>query len=164
VSVEVRSDLVRGRAEGRRLGARAREFLTVLGHKDAHLSLLIVGDEAMRGLNRIWRGEDRTTDVISFPQSEPNDGTILGDVALSLDTAERRAKVAGRTVDEELDRYLAHGILHLLGYDHLRTGEARRMAEAEAKLVGEGLVPPAVRSRPLSRRGRPGGHVSRRAR
>jgi probable rRNA maturation factor len=164
VSVEVRSDLVRGRAEGRRLGARARQFLKVLGHRDAHLSLLIVGDEAMRDLNRIWRGEDRTTDVISFPQAEPNDGVVLGDVALSLDTAERRARAAGRPVDEELDRYLAHGILHLLGYDHLRAGEARRMGEAEAKLVGEGLVPREARSRPRSRRRGLEGHVSRRVR
>jgi probable rRNA maturation factor len=60
--------------------------------------------------------------------------------------AVRRARLEGRDVRTELDRYLAHGLLHLLGYDHERRKEAARMARKEAELVRtEGLVGPSVR-------------------
>jgi len=140
VSVEVRSEPKRGARLARLLRARAQSFLEALGRPGADLSLYLVGDAAMRRLNRTFRGQDRATDVLSFPQARA--GKLLGDVALSLDTAERRARAAGRAVKDELDRYLAHGILHLLGHDHHRPGEARRMAAAEAALIGEGLVAP----------------------
>jgi len=152
VSVRVRCELGRGRAQARALRARASRFLAELGCPRAELSLLIVGDAGMRRLNRRWRHRDRPTDVLSFPLSEPNDGPLLGDVVLSLDTAERRASAAGRRVGDELARYLAHGILHLLGYDHLRKKDARRMARAEARLVEEGLVASGGR-KPSRRKG-----------
>ena len=61
---------------------------------------------------------------------------MLGDVVISLDTARRRAREDRRPVRDELARYLAHGLLHLLGHDHLTEPQARRMARAEAKLLG----------------------------
>ena len=101
----------------------------------------------MRRLNRAWRGKDRPTDVLSFPAGGP--GALLGDIVISLDTARRAAKEEGRGVGAELDRYLAHGLLHLLGHDHERPADARRMAEAEDALVGEGMVRAAHASPPL---------------
>ena len=92
----------------------------------------------MRRLNRAWRGKDHPTDVLSFPAGGP--GALLGDIVISLDTAQRAAREEGRRVGAELDRYLAHGLLHLLGHDHERPADARRMAEAEDALVGEGMV------------------------
>ena len=60
------------------------------------------------------------------------------DLVISLDTAKRQAKEYGRTLESEVARYLAHGLLHLLGYDHERQYDARKMAALEEKLLGEG--------------------------
>ncbi|HEX7489786.1 MAG TPA: rRNA maturation RNase YbeY, partial [Anaeromyxobacteraceae bacterium] len=136
----------------RRLRQRARRYLSALGCDRAELSLLVVGDAAMRRLNRAWRGKDQPTDVLSFPAGGP--GALLGDIVISLDTAQRAAREEGRGVGAELDRYLAHGLLHLLGHDHERPVDARRMAEAEDALVGEGMVRAAQRTpSPPSRSG-----------
>jgi probable rRNA maturation factor len=140
VTVHARSEHARGAAAARRLRERARGYLRALGREEAEVSILVVGDEAMRRLNRAWRGKDRPTDVLSFPHAEPNRGPLLGDVVVSLDTARRVARAEGRLVGAELDRYLAHGLLHLLGHDHERPAEARRMARAEDELVGEGML------------------------
>ena len=138
----------RGASALRRVRRRAAEFLAAIGRTDAELSIVLVTDGRIRTLNRNWRGKDRSTDVLSFPISEPaGSGTLLGDVIISLDTAARRARADGRRVGEELDRYLAHGLLHLVGFDHEQPEDARAMAEQEAALVrGEGLVGAALRT------------------
>jgi probable rRNA maturation factor len=153
VIVRVRSEHGRGAAAARRLRERARAFLAALGRPDAEVSILVVDDGAMRRLNRRWRGKDRATDVLSFPQATGGREPLLGDVVVSLDTAARVARAAGRPVAAELDRYLAHGLLHLLGHDHERPRAARRMERAEDALVGEGLVR-AAKARPAPRRTR----------
>ncbi len=100
----------------------------------------------MRTLNRRWRAKDQPTDVLSFPASEgqsrkPEAGSLLGDIVISLDTAARQARGGGWPLPAELRRLLAHGILHCLGHDHELPGEARKMARAERRLLGEeGLV------------------------
>ncbi len=142
MTVRVASEHPRGAAAARRLRGRAAAFLGALGRAGAELSVLLTTDRRIRALNRRWRDIDRPTDVLSFPLSEPpGAGPALGDVVISLDTAVRRARQDGRRVQEELDRYLAHGLLHLLGLDHRRPAEARRMARAEAELIrGQGLL------------------------
>jgi probable rRNA maturation factor len=138
----------------RRLRSRAAAFLRDLGRPDAELSLLVVGDRRIRALNRQWRGRDAATDVLSFPLSDPPGiGPVLGDVVISFETAARRAHGEGRSTTKELERYLAHGILHLLGYDHERPEDARRMANQEAALArDEGLVGAALREGADSKR------------
>lgn len=106
---------------------------------DAEVSVLVVGDRAMRTLNRRYRGKDRTTDVLSFPLREgrfPGIQThLLGDVVICMPAAARQAKTAGAPLLEEIDRLLVHGFLHLLGYDHERgRREARRMEMRESRL------------------------------
>ena len=103
-------------------------------------------DPGIRLLNREWRRKDRPTDVLSFPGGEHPPGARgplhLGDVILSLDTARRQARAHRRSLAEELDLYLAHGLLHLLGHDHHRRRDAERMATLEARLLGRpGMVP-----------------------
>ena len=159
VTVHARSEHPSGAAAARHLGARARRYLRALGCEGAEVSVLVVGDGAIRRLNRAWRGKDRATDVLSFPAEagasiaaparagRAASPRPLGDVVISLDTAVRAAGRGGRPVEAELDRYLAHGLLHLLGHDHLRREDGRRMAAAEDALVGEGLVS-AARPRP----------------
>lgn len=89
----------------------------------------------MRRLNRDWRGKDRTTDVLSFPQAGPAPG-LLGDVVISLPAARRQAAAAGRSLGRELDALLIHGVLHLLGHDHEGgAAQARRMRRLEASLL-----------------------------
>jgi probable rRNA maturation factor len=127
-------------------------FMERLELKGCELSLSLVGDRAIRRLNRTWRKKDKATDVLSFPAGELPRGTPgprqLGDVVISLDTAKRQAKEYRRTLEAEVSRYLAHGLLHLLGHDHERsTHEARKMATLEEKLLGEsGMVADAVRA------------------
>lgn len=86
------------------------------------LSLLITTDPHIQELNRDFRGKDKPTDVLSFPQLEEDDigpsPISLGDVVISLDTALAQAKSIGHSAGDEVLRLLVHGILHLLGYDH----------------------------------------------
>ena len=88
----------------------------------------------MRELNRSYRQIDRTTDVLSFPQSEGPDFTLLGDILISTDTAERHSKSYGVTLHEELKKLIIHGILHLLGHDHKKKKETEIMREKEKEL------------------------------
>ena len=159
IRVLVRCAHPQGKGAAARLRRRARELLRALGQGDAELSLSLVEDGEIRDLNRRWRGKDSATDVLSFPLSEPPGGPLLGDVVISLDTARRVAGEGERALEAELDRYLAHGILHLLGHDHERARDARAMAALEERLLsGSGLVsaalaPPSPKtSRPVRRR------------
>ena len=121
-------------------------MLRALGREDAEVSVLLTTDGRIRTLNRRWRSVDHATDVLSFPADDPpGSAPELGDLAISLDTAGRRARRAGRDVREEVDRYLAHGLLHLLGHDHLRPRDARAMALLEDGLLGRtGMVADAL--------------------
>jgi probable rRNA maturation factor len=123
--------------------ARTEALLAAAGLRDAGLSVLLVGDRAMRSLNRRYRGKDRTTDVLSFSLREGQDAVmphcLLGDIVISVPAAVRQSREAGIALRSEIDRLLAHGLLHLLGYDHERgAAEERRMRARERRLL-EGL-------------------------
>jgi probable rRNA maturation factor len=147
--IESRSSHPRGAAAARRLARAAAAYLAALGRTGSDLSILVVTDGVIRGLNRRWRDKDRATDVLSFPMADPpGNGPHLGDVVVSLDTALRRARSERRPLGAELERYLAHGLLHLLGHDHERPADAARMAEQEAALMGaHGLVGDSLQER-----------------
>jgi probable rRNA maturation factor len=122
-----------------RLRRSGRRLLDALDRGDAELSILLVSDRLIRRLNREWRGKDRPTDVLSFPQQEGNGAApprLLGDVVISVATARRQAKERGESLGAEGERLLIHGVLHLLGYDHERSAaEARRMQRRERRLA-----------------------------
>ncbi len=106
------------------------------------VSVLFVNDAAMRRLNRLYRGIDRTTDVLSFPLQInkkwllPDSDLLLGDIVISLPRAKRQAKEYETTFYRELGRLLIHGLLHLLGYDHEKSGyQAVKMRRMEAELA-----------------------------
>jgi rRNA maturation RNase YbeY len=116
----------------------ARTILSDVGEASAELGILFVGDQRMRGLNRRYRGQDRTTDVLAFPmRGVPHSSShLLGDVVIAVPTAARQAKQGHRSLDEELTVLLVHGILHLCGYDHERSEtEARRMHRRERMIL-----------------------------
>jgi probable rRNA maturation factor len=102
----VRSDRLRRLLQG---AARA---LGVSGE----VALVLARDPAVRDLNARYRGKDKPTDVLSFPG--PGGSAGLGDIMISVDTAERNARRLGRTLQRELDVLALHGFLHVLGYDH----------------------------------------------
>lgn len=92
------------------------------------LSVVLTDDAGIRPLNRDYRGKDAATDVLSFEQG----GSLLGDVVVSVETAARRVdEAAGWTLDDELTFLLIHGVLHLLGHDHIETHERAVMESAE---------------------------------
>lgn len=103
--------------------------LRALNRPQATCSVLLVGDAAIRGLNRTYRGVDAPTDVLAFPMREGRFGRLspdlLGDVVISAETARRQAPAGG--VRAELALLLVHGILHLAGYDHHTTAARQRM-------------------------------------
>lgn len=80
------------------------------------VAVVLAGDGLLRRLNRAYRGKDRPTDVLSFPGDGGESG--LGDIVISVATAERNARGLGRTLLQELDVLALHGFLHVLGYDH----------------------------------------------
>ncbi|WP_338033025.1 rRNA maturation RNase YbeY [Hydrogenivirga caldilitoris] len=136
---EIAIKLKRRKLRKRWLKERAELILDILGVKDSELSILITTDEEIRELNKAYRGKDEPTDVLSFPIGEKvGDRLILGDVVISLDTANRQALEWGCGLDEEVERLLAHGIIHLLGYDHELGGEEERKFKAlEEKVNAE---------------------------
>jgi probable rRNA maturation factor len=112
-----------------------------LGFPDAELSLTLVNDPAMAGLNYTIMQRRGPTNVIAVPlQGGPFpevQSQILGDVIISLETTRRQARQQGWKFLELLDLFLIHGILHLLGYDHETTeAEAQRMTAKSRELFG----------------------------
>jgi rRNA maturation RNase YbeY len=105
------------------------------GPRDA--SVAVIGDAEMRRLNRVHRHKDRTTDVLSFPAGESwssEAGGYLGDMMISLPQIRRQAVEYGRTLREEFALMLIHGTLHLLGHDHMRPKDAKKMFGLQQKI------------------------------
>ncbi len=95
---------------------------------------MLLSDAAMRRFNRQFAGLDKTTDVLSFPSGIENAGdeAYLGDILISVETAERQRKAE---LEQELKVLMLHGLLHLLGYDHVVDGG--EMEKLEDRLKGE---------------------------
>lgn len=112
----------------------AETVLKGLGYSDCELSVLLTGNDEIRELNRDYRNMDRPTDVLSFPM---DDKYLLGDIAISVEKAEKQAREFKVTKDEEIGRLLVHGILHLIGYDHVKGGrQAKAMKAKEEEMMG----------------------------
>jgi len=131
-------------------------MLSALGLEDAELSILLCDDATIRKLNRRYRKINKPTDVLAFPMREgpgPDlHGGVLGDVVISLPTATRQARQHDRPIIEEVTALLAHGLLHLLGYDHATPSEEREMtarneALMEAVRAGPSTVKPVGKRR-----------------
>ena len=110
---------------------RAGRMLAALRLEQAELSILLCDDATIHELNRDYREKDRPTDVLAFAMRDGEYGELapelLGDVVISLETARRQAAEHGRTTVAEVTYLLAHGLLHLLGYDHQTEEEDRKM-------------------------------------
>lgn len=108
----------------------------------SELGIVVTDDEQVRKLNSRYAGEDKATDVLSFSLREgeafvsPDATERLGEVIISLETAERQASEAEHPLTDEMAHLLVHGILHLLGYDHAEPEEERVMRAREDALLG----------------------------
>ena len=140
-----RNDVRRSGVDGRALVATAKQLMASVGEGDAALSLSLVGDGAMRALNREYRGRDAPTDVLSFPLDGAPEAAgserLLGDVVISVDTARRQAAAYRAPLQRELYRLLIHGVLHLKGHDHVAVAERRAMEREERRLAAAISLP-----------------------
>ena len=133
----VRSNAVNAAA----LRRAAQRLLEAIGEGDAVLSISLVGDAAIRRLNREYRGRDRATDVLSFPldgarrRKRARAPRMLGDVVISVPAVRRQAAEYDATPQREAERLLIHGLLHLLGHDHHVLVERTRMEREERRLA-----------------------------
>lgn len=124
-----------------RVGLRrdVRKILALLGIPEREISLLLTDDQGIRTINRDYLRRDRPTNVIAFSLSEGSFGEInpslLGDVVVSVETADREAKAAGIPVGDAILNLILHGILHLTGYDHEGTGGRARVMSAVQEAI-----------------------------
>lgn len=111
-----------------------RDALVLLKSLDLRdeLSILICNDQRIAELNGMWRKKEGPTDVLSFPMGQG----LLGDIVISVETAQQQANEAGHSLEVEMRVLLVHGLLHLCGYDHHTPDEDVLMAAAEARLLG----------------------------
>lgn len=112
-------------------------------HADADIAIVLVDEAAMEQLHVQWMGEPGPTDVLSFPMDELRPGNddaitppgVLGDVVLCPQVAEMQAEGAGHSIMDELLMLTAHGILHLLGFDHADPEEEKEMFSLQRDLL-----------------------------
>jgi probable rRNA maturation factor len=111
----------------------------------AELSI-VLGDDAMLGaLNKRWRGQNKPTNVLSFPalaaSAPPGAPRLLGDVVLAFETISAEAMAQAKPLAHHLRHLVVHGVLHLLGFDHGTAAEAERMETLETELLARLGVP-----------------------
>ena len=103
----------------------------------SEVTVLITSDEAIRLMNRNYRGIDKPTDVLSFPPGDEIEGAegYLGDIAISVQFANNQALASGHSLEEELQLLSVHATLHLLGHDHAMPQEKEIMWSTQAKIL-----------------------------
>jgi probable rRNA maturation factor len=130
--------LPRARAIARETISAAAVESGVVLREGVEVSLCLGDDATLRALNSRWRGVDKPTNVLSFPSAPPGlpgNPTTLGDIALAYETLAREADDLGVTLADHYRHLLAHGFLHLVGYDHETDTEAERMEALETRIL-----------------------------
>ena len=121
------------------------------------LSILLTDDAEMRKLNAGWRAKDKPTNVLSFPAENAVDPArppaYLGDVALGLATCKREAREQKKTLADHVAHLTVHGVLHLIGYDHMDDDQAEAMEPLETEiLAGLGIADPYKTAAPAKKK------------
>lgn len=129
---------------------RLRAMIDLLQLDKAEVSFVLTNDEHIHQLNKIYRHKDRPTDVLAFAMHEGEFGAlaghVLGDVIVSVETARKQASARRRPVLDEVTMLLAHGLLHLLGWDHQTDADDRRMRAETSRLCAAAAKPPSRRA------------------
>ena len=125
------------------LSARSLERFTARARQAAGLrapvNVVLTTSRKVRALNRVFRGKDEPTDVLSFPALPGPANDVAGDIVISAEVARRSAQQLGHAAAAEIKILILHGVLHLAGYDHETDGG--RMARKEARLRRELRLP-----------------------
>lgn len=108
--------------------------------RDIYLSVALVGNEDIQRVNREYRGKDMPTDVISFAYYETDEYMVgpydtLGDIVISLERVEEQSKEYNHSFEREFYYVLTHGLLHLLGYDHIEEVDKKEMRAKEEEIL-----------------------------
>ena len=122
------------------------EAAAALSTGAAELAIVLTDDSAMRALNRLWRGVDKATNVLSFPT--PHSGEtprLLGDIVLAYETIAREARSQHKPFVHHVAHLAVHGFLHLLGYDHERQADAETMERTERDILQRLAIPDPYR-------------------
>jgi probable rRNA maturation factor len=122
----------------------------------AELSLVLTNDAIVRDLNARWRGKDAPTNVLAFASDEPpvkGKPVLLGDVVLAYQTIAREAREQKKRLADHLRHLVIHGVLHLLGYDHIKPTPAKRMEALETRILASMGVADPYRIPEEARRG-----------
>jgi len=122
-----------------RLPAIAAALSARLPEAAGTLTLVLADDAFMRDLNGRFRNQDKPTNVLSFPAGEPDadSGLYLGDVILGAETLQAEAARDGKAPGDHFNHLTIHGILHLLGYDHISDSEAQHMERLEIDILAD---------------------------
>lgn len=107
---------------------------------DGILNIVFVNDPYIQSLNRQYRDKNETTDVLSFSYLNTTDfpdTRLIGEIYISIDTAEKQAKDYGHDLQSELYKLFVHGFLHIFGYDHKKKEDYRVMEGLESEILGE---------------------------
>lgn len=153
IDIAIEADSWPGEAALRELAERvvaaASEELAILASDGSELSIVFTDDAAVRRLNADWRGKDSPTNVLSFPAfpSRP-DGALppmLGDIVLARETVAAEAALETKPFEHHLAHLIAHGLLHLLGYDHEDNAAAETMEEQERRILQRLAIPDPYR-------------------
>jgi probable rRNA maturation factor len=143
-NIHLRAGAYRQQIDVRRLRQAAAKTLThenIQGNIE--LTIAVTGDDEIHALNRKHRGVDAPTDVLSFAETEtgapfvaaPGEPAYLGDVVISFPRAKAQAQAGGHPVASEMTLLVIHGVLHLLGHDHAKAREKRKMWTAQADIL-----------------------------
>ena len=103
-------------------------------NRGQELSIVLADNDFVQTLNKEWRGKDKPTNVLSFPQDEPS---MLGDVILAYETVEQEAKEQNKRFENHATHLIVHGLLHLLGHDHIEDDEAETMEALEIQILAD---------------------------
>ena len=113
--------------------------LQTIGVNDAELSIVFTTDSKIKRLNLLYRKQNRSTDVLAFSMREgkhlKKDSSILGDIVISVDRARKQARRFNSSFKKEIYLYIIHGLLHLVGYDDVKSSSKKRMREKETQLL-----------------------------
>jgi probable rRNA maturation factor len=123
----------------------------------SEVSIVLTDDARIRRLNRDHRGIDKATNVLSFPQDDPDAeayGPLLGDIVIAHETVAREAVDGGLSFRHHLTHLVVHGFLHLVGYDHMHDDEAEEMERLETSILAVLGIPDPYADPPMSGEGR----------
>ena len=115
---------------------------------EVEVAVLLADDAHVRRVNAEWRGLDKPTNVLSFPAAEPariGSSPMLGDLILAFETCAREAENDGKALCDHLAHLVVHGVLHLLGHDHMTDAEAESMEGLEVEVLASLGVPDPYR-------------------